>query len=96
MYAPSARSTLDALRAELDAIWRAADFDVLAYAQCTRAIRAELTRLGLGKGLEEYERRVLAGKKAHATRLANGTNARGGWKVRRETRRGKYEDNSNG
>lgn len=83
MYAPSARSTLDALRAELDAIWLAAQFDPLAYAQCTRAIRAELARLGLG-GLEEYERRVLAGKKAHLARLANGTNARGGWKVRRQ------------
>ena len=78
MYAPSARSTLDALRAEIDAVWTAPQFDALAYAQCARALRAELTRLGLGKGLEEYERRVLAGKKAHATRLANGTNARGG------------------
>ena len=83
MYAPSARSTLDALRAELDAIWLAADFDASAYAQCARALRTELVRLGLC-GTEEYERRVLAGKKAHATRLANGTNARGGWKVRRQ------------
>ena len=84
MYAPSARSTLDALRAELASVWSAPAFDALAYAQCVRALKAELVRLGLTSALSEHERYVRAGKLAHQTRLAHGTANRGGWKVRKE------------
>lgn len=88
MYAPSARSTLDALRAELEAIWAAPAFDASAYAACVRALKAELVRLGLTSALSEHERYVRAGKLAHQTRLARGTAHRGGWKVRKERTHG--------
>lgn len=83
MYAPSARSTFDALRAELERIWSAPTFDPLAYARCAQALKAELLRQGLTKSEHEmHEIRLRGGRKSLETRKRQGT--LGGWKARRD------------
>ena len=63
MYAPSARSKLDALRAELAQVWSAREFDRGRNAEILAAIERELTALRPPGYIAPEERKFVASQR---------------------------------